>query len=133
MRSVSGAGTGEYQYRPRPASGGTGTGPDRHQSLPAPTGTDRHRPAPTGLDQPGLFYDVFDKNFVLNGQKRYDILKIIIINIIKQPGPVGAGLVRSGPVCAVGAGVGWCRSVPVPVPLTDRKKRCIYKFTHIYR
>jgi hypothetical protein len=49
-------GTGNYRY------------PHRHQ--PAPTGTDRHRPALTGLDRhktdtdrPGLFYDVFDKNF----------------------------------------------------------------------
>ena len=42
----------------------------------------------TGTDRPGLFYDDFDKNFVLNSPKRYDILKILIKNIIKQPGPV---------------------------------------------
>jgi hypothetical protein len=40
-----------------------------------------------------LFYDVFDKNFVLNSPNRHDILKILIKNVIKQPGPVGAGLV----------------------------------------
>ena len=78
------------------------------------TGLDRQK---TGTDRPGLFYDVFDKNFVLNGPKRYDILKILIKNIIKQPGPVGAGLVPvqsgQGRSVPVGAGAGWCRSVPV--------------------
>ena len=72
----------------------------------------------TGTDRPGLFYDVFDKNFVLNSPKRYDILKILIKNIIKQPGPVGAGPVRSGLVVPVGAGLkpvqsGQGRSLPV--------------------
>jgi hypothetical protein len=70
-----------------------------------------------------LFNDIFDTPFVLNSPKRYDILKILIRNVIKQPGPVGAGLVP------VSAGLG--RSIPtgavrcrrVLVPLTDRKKR----------
>jgi hypothetical protein len=59
------------------------------------SGTDRYK---TGTHRPGLFYDVFDKNFVLKSTKTYDILKILIKKVIKQPGPVGAGLmpVRSG-------------------------------------
>jgi hypothetical protein len=64
------------------------------------TGLDRLN---TGIDRPELFYDVFDKNFVLNGPKRYDIMKILIKYVIKQPRPVGAALVP------VGAGTGWCR------------------------
>jgi hypothetical protein len=42
-----------------------GTGNYRYRHQPAPTGQDRHRylPAQTGLDRPGLFNDVFDKNF----------------------------------------------------------------------
>jgi hypothetical protein len=48
-------------------------------------GLDRHKT--------GLFYDVFDKNFVLNSPNGHDNLKILIKNVIKQPGPVGAGLV----------------------------------------
>jgi hypothetical protein len=67
--------TGTDRSRPAP------TGPDRHR--PAQTGTDRPRPAQigpgrdrpapaqtglnrykTGTDRPGLFYDVFDKNFL---------------------------------------------------------------------
>jgi hypothetical protein len=64
-----------------------------YRGLPAPTGTGtyRNRPALTGLDRPGLFYDVFDKNFILNSPNRHDILKILIKNVIKQPEPVGAG------------------------------------------
>jgi hypothetical protein len=53
LRSVSGTGTGRH----RPAT--TGTGTYRHR--PALTGLDRHK---TGTDRPGLFYDVFDKNFL---------------------------------------------------------------------
>jgi hypothetical protein len=71
----------------------------------------------TGIDRPVLFYDVFDTHFELNSPKRHDILKILIKNVIKQPGPIGAGLVTvhsgqglSVPV-SVGAGLG--RSVPV--------------------
>jgi hypothetical protein len=81
-----------------------------------------------------LFYDVFDTHFVLKSPKRHDILKILINYAKKQPGPVSAGLVPASPVRA-----GLCRSVPVPVPvvpaadrclpvlvpLTDRKKRCM--------
>jgi hypothetical protein len=59
-RSVP-VGTGDYR---------SGTGINRHRLAPTGTGTCRHRPALTGLDrhktctdQPGLFYDVFDKNF----------------------------------------------------------------------
>jgi hypothetical protein len=79
-----------------------------------------------------LFYDVFDTLFVLNSPKTYDILKILIKNVIKQPGPVGAGIVPVG--ADAGAGIGSLRCRPVPVPLTDRKKRCIehiLKFAHI--
>jgi hypothetical protein len=66
----------------------------------------RHRQRrKTGTDRPGLFYDVFDTHFVLNSPKRYDILKILIKYVIKQPGPVVAGPVRSRPVCA-GGGTG---------------------------
>jgi hypothetical protein len=46
LRSVSGTGS-------RTAPVGTGDYRYRH----------RHQPAPTGTDRPGLFYDVFDKNF----------------------------------------------------------------------
>jgi hypothetical protein len=63
-----------------------------------------------GTDRPGLFYDVFDKNF-LNILPFWAIqYKILIKNVIKQPGPVQSGQGRSVPV---GAGAGWCRSVPV--------------------
>jgi hypothetical protein len=71
VRSPAPVGTGDYRHR------------HRHQPATAPTGTDR----------PGLFYDIFDTHFVLNSQKRHDILKILIKNVIKQPRPVGAGLV----------------------------------------
>jgi hypothetical protein len=95
----------------------------RHRSAPAPTGPDRHPPAltrldrhKTGTDRPGLFYDDFDTHFVLNSQKRYDILKILIKYVIKQPGPVGACLVpvQSGQGRSVpaGAGADWYRSGP---------------------
>ncbi len=48
------------------------------------TGTGGRRGVPpTVTDRNGLYYDVFNKNFVLNGPKRYDILKILIKNIIK--------------------------------------------------
>jgi hypothetical protein len=101
----------------------SGTGTGRHRGLPAPTGPDRQK---YGTDRPGLFYDVFDTHFVLNSPKRYDILKILIKYVIKQPGPVGAGLVLvqsgQGRSVPIGAAAGWCRSGPVP--LTDRKKRC---------
>jgi hypothetical protein len=53
--------------------------------------------APTDTYRTGLFYDVFDTHFVLNSPKRYEILKILIKNVIKQPGLV---LCRSGPVRA---------------------------------
>jgi len=69
-----GTGTGTNRHQPAP------TGPDRHRPAPTGTGTYRHSPALTGLDRhktgtdrPGLFYDVFDKNFVLNSPKRHDI------------------------------------------------------------
>jgi hypothetical protein len=65
-----------------------------------------------------LFNGVIVTHFLLNGTKRYDILKILIKYKIqsenqlriKQPGPVSAGLVpiRAG-LCqsgAVGAGAG---------------------------
>jgi hypothetical protein len=45
--------------RHRHLSAPVGTG--RHRGLPALTGLDRHK---TGTDRPGLFYDVFDKNFL---------------------------------------------------------------------
>ena len=67
-------------------------------------------------------------------------MKILIKNVIKQPGPVGAGLVPvqsgQGRSVPVGAGAGWCRSVPVwaglgrlvpvpvPVPLVAGAVRC---------
>jgi hypothetical protein len=74
------------------------------------------------------------------------MLKILIKNIIKQPGPVGAGLVpvlcRSSPVRAglcrlmpvpvgtgAGVGTGTPRCQPVPIPVTDRKKRCRFAST----
>jgi hypothetical protein len=57
---------------------GTGTGADRHR--PALAGLDRHK---TVTDRPWLFYDVFDKNFVLNSPNRHEILKILIKNVIK--------------------------------------------------
>jgi hypothetical protein len=117
-------------------------------AVPAPTGPDRHK---TGADRTGLFYDVFDTHFVLNSPNRHDILKILINYVIKQPVPVGTGHVpvgtglvpvqsdqgrsvpvpvdadlgRSGPVVAgASAGTGSPQCRPVPVPLTDRKKRC---------
>jgi hypothetical protein len=62
-----------------------------------------------------LFYDVFDAHFVLNSPKRYDILKIIIKNVIKQPEPVGAGPVRTGRGGA-GAGSSRCRPEKFPEP-----------------
>jgi hypothetical protein len=124
-------------HRHRSAPETPGTGPDRHQPAPTGTGTDRHRPVLTGLDQhktgtdrPGLFYDVIDTNFVLNRPKRYDILKILIKNVIKQLGPVMAGLCRcrlvpvyvgpgrSGPVGA-GAGCPRRRLYPVPTGAAD--------------
>jgi hypothetical protein len=69
-----------------------------------------------------LFNDVFDTHFVFNSSKRYDILKILIKNVIKQPGPVGAGLVpvdvgrcRSGPT-----DTDRCRPVPTGAGAADR-------------
>jgi hypothetical protein len=53
-----------------------------------------------------------------------------IENVIKQPGPVGAGLapIQSGQgrSVPVGAGAGWCRCrlVPVPVPVVPVADRC---------
>jgi hypothetical protein len=85
------ASVGNGRHQPAPA------GPDRYRYLPTQTGLDRHK---TGTDRPGLFYDVFDKNFVLNSPNRHDILKILIKNVIKKLGPVGAGLGRSVPVVA---------------------------------
>jgi hypothetical protein len=38
-----------------------GTGDYRHRHRPALTGMDRPK---TSTDRPGLFYDVFDKNFL---------------------------------------------------------------------
>jgi hypothetical protein len=92
LRSVSGTSTGGLPI-PAPTD---------------PTGPDRTGPA---QDRPGYFYDVFDTHFVKNRPKRYDILKILIKNVIKQPGPVGVGLGQLVPV-----------QVPVvPVPTdTDR-------------
>jgi hypothetical protein len=81
-------------------------GTNRHRPAQTGTGTYRHRPDWTGTDRPGLFYDVFDKNFVLNSPNRHDILKIPIKNVIKQPGPVWAGRCRL-------------------LPMKGRKKRCI--------
>jgi hypothetical protein len=101
-------------------------------AAPAPVGTGdcRHQPAPTGKSTaptgPGLFYDVFDTHFVLNSQKRYDILKILIKYVIKQTGPVRcrscAGSVRSRPVCA-----DRCRSrlVPVGTGAADRPQETL--------
>jgi hypothetical protein len=45
---------------------------------------------------------VFDSHLVLNSPKRYDILNFFIKNVIKQPGPVGTGLlpVATGAVAA---------------------------------
>jgi hypothetical protein len=63
------------------------SGTDMHRTAPGTTGTgtNRHRPTLTGLGQhktandlPGLFYDVIDTHFVLNGPKRYENLKILI-------------------------------------------------------
>jgi hypothetical protein len=107
LRSVSGDGTG------------------RHRHLPAHTGPDWTGPA---QDRPGLSYEVFDKNFVLNSPNRHDILKILIKIVIKQPGPVGAGLV---PVQS-----GQCRSVSVPVVpgagVADRPQEMLYiKFSYL--
>jgi hypothetical protein len=86
------------------------TGPDRTGSA-----QDRHRPA-------RVVYVVFDTHFVLNSPKRYDILKILIKNVIKQPGPVVAGLVP------IQSGQG--RSVPMPVGAdagaADRPRETLY-------
>jgi hypothetical protein len=111
--SVSGTADGTSPHRELPVPAPTDTG--RHlptqagtyRHRPAPTDTGRHLPTQTGTDRPGLFYDVFDTHFVLNNTKRYEILKILIKYVIKQPGPV---LCRSSPVKA-----GWGRLVPVPV------------------
>jgi hypothetical protein len=62
LRSVSGNGTGRHRELPVPAPASAPTGTDRPG--PAPIGLDRHRSAWTGTDRPGLFYDVFDKNFL---------------------------------------------------------------------
>jgi hypothetical protein len=104
-------GTGDHQSC-------TGTDPDRPIHVPTGTGTYRHRPAWTGLDRhktgtdrSGYFYDVFDTHFVLNSPKRYDILKILIKNVIKQSGHVGAGLCRCR---LVPVGVGRRRGLPAP-------------------
>jgi hypothetical protein len=109
------------------------TGTDRHRHLPAQTGPDRTGPALTGLDRhmtgtdrPGLFYDVFDKNFLNILPSRAIQYKMSTKNVIKQPGPVGAGLVPvqsvQGRSVPVGTGLGRsvpvrCRLVPVPVPV----------------
>jgi hypothetical protein len=56
-----------------------------------------------------------------------------IKNVIKQPGPVDAGLVpvQSGQGRSVPVGAGAVRCRPVPVPLTDRKKRCTVLFVKL--
>jgi hypothetical protein len=97
-----------HRHRSAPDSNGT------NHPRTAQTGTNRHRPALTGLDRqktgtdrPGLFNDVFDTHFVLNTPKRYDILKILIKNVMGRSVPVWAGRYRR-----------------VLLPLTDRKKRC---------
>jgi hypothetical protein len=112
--------------RHRPAQ----TGTNRHRHLPA--GLDRYK---TGTDRPGLFYDVFDKNFVLNSPKRHDILKILIKPVSASQGrsvPVGVGRCRGrcrlfgarlGRSMPVPVGAGRCRLVPMPV-VTDAD-RCI--------
>ena len=145
MRSVSGSGTDRHRglsngrdlywagrdtNRPRSAQ----TGNDRHR--PALAGLDRHK---TGTDRSGLFFDVFDTHFVLNGPKRYDVLKILIKYVIKYKmsinyviKSINYGPGRSVPICAgryrclmvpvpvlVVPGSDLCS--PVPVPLTDRK------------
>jgi hypothetical protein len=78
------------------------------------TGLDRYK---TGTDRPGLFYDVFDKNFVLNSPKRHDILKILIKPVRASQGrsvPGGVGRCRGRcRLVPVGARLG--RSMPVPV------------------
>ena len=38
----------------------------------------RLQPAQGRTDRPGLFYEVFNNHLVLNGPKRYDILKFLI-------------------------------------------------------
>jgi hypothetical protein len=85
----------------------------RHRSAPAGAGDYRPRPALTGTDQPGLFYDVFDKNF-LNILPFWAFqYKMSTKNVIKQHGPVGAGLVPDqscqGLSVPVPVGAGWCR------------------------
>jgi hypothetical protein len=94
-----------------------GTG--RHRSLPGTTGTG------TDTNRPGLFYGVIDTHFVLNGPKRYDILKILIKYAIKQPGTVGAGLVpiQSGQGRSLPVGVGWGRLGPVGAGADTRSPR----------
>jgi hypothetical protein len=64
-------GTGRHRGLPAPAPEPVQTGTDRPRPAPTGTGTYRHRPALTGLDRhktgtdrPGLFYDVFDENFL---------------------------------------------------------------------
>ncbi len=51
------------------------------------------------------------------------MLKILIKNIIKQPGPVGAGLV---PVCAVRC---WCPLMAGPVGAGWYRCRCRYWYS----
>jgi hypothetical protein len=100
------------------------------------TGLDRYK---TGTDRPGLFYDVFDKNFVLNSPKRHDILKILIKPVRASQGrsvPVGVGRCRGrcrlvpvgtrlGRSMPVPVGAGRCRLVPMPMPVVTDVERCI--------
>jgi hypothetical protein len=87
---------------------------NRYQSVT--NGPDWHRPARV------VFMTFLIRIFKMSCL--FGAYKILIKNVMKQPGPVGAGPVRSGSVC-----VGRCCTglMPLPVPglPTDRKKRCI--------
>ena len=57
LRSISGTGTDRH----RTATVGTGDYQYWHRHQTAPTGPDQTGPA---QDRPGLYYDVFDENFL---------------------------------------------------------------------
>jgi hypothetical protein len=114
LRFISGTGIGWH----RTGSVGNGDYRYRHRPPPTGTGTYRYRPVLTELDRHrhGLFYDVFDYTFL-----GY-LIQTEYQNVIKQPGPVGAGLF---PVCA-GTGSPQCRPAPSVAGAADRPQETLF-------
>ena len=123
-----------------PAPVGNGDYRDRNRHRPALNGLNRHkngtRPAQTGTDRPCRTGQAQDRHrparFVLwrfwySFCIKYPKKAWYLENSYQKRHKTVPVLCRSGPV---GAGAGRCRSVPLP--LTDRKKRCSGLYRILY-